>query len=63
MSDELKAHYQNLKARCLEIALRIYPGAESAEPGDDERAAVACAKRLYNEITGENWTGPDVEGA
>ena len=58
MTDDiaLKIHYQTLKARCLEIAIASNSLTTEAE-------MVALAKRLYNEITGENWTGPDVEGA
>lgn len=62
---EKKAHYQNLKASCMQTAagLVAWPDPDIDDLPEIERNVVACAKRLYNEITGQDWSGPDVEGA
>jgi len=56
---QLKIHYQTLKARCLEAAVLLQQPALA----DNDAAVVAQAKRFYNEITGQDWSGADVEGA
>jgi hypothetical protein len=63
MTDQtaLKIHYQNLKALCLLAASirQAYANPETCT----QQTTVAEAKRSYNEITDENWDGPQVEGA
>jgi hypothetical protein len=61
MSETLKIHYQNLKARCLEMAISM-AGDDLPGEGASRAAVVELAKQLYNEITGEDWSGPDVAG-
>ena len=60
--NELKVHYQNLKAKCLEMGLAFYPPT-GTDDEDEEQVVVLAAKRFYNEITGQEWKGPDVAGA
>lgn len=60
---EKKFHYQNVKAMTLLAASILHGAALDQAEGVRETEVVATAKRFYNEITGQDWSGPDVPGA